>query len=570
MARRITFLSIATTFIFALTLMTLPTAVVSASETYEKSFLIYEIQTGSPTSASSEFVSIVNASTKPQRLNGLCVHYSAASSDLWLQRSCFNDVDDYTQLWIVAGGVAYIASDVFISENPSFLRDSQLSGAMAANGGAVKLTKDSRDLDTVGWGTSNYFETIASVAPSNSQLLRRITNQAIVQDADNNSIDFALMLQGIVANSGVFEVEIPRDICVNIEGFQTEIPLSFEVIEGDCLKDVCENIEGFQESIEGYELTSDGLCIEVELVDSVIEITELLPNVSGADDGKEFIELHNPNDFVVNLEGYSLVLGSKSYVFPSLVLASGGYLALYDSDTGLVLPNTTGEEVVLIAQSRSEVSRSTIYVNAPDDQSWSKISGQWQFSNQPTPGSVNRVSLSNSIGGENLTDELDECPEGKFRNPLTNRCKTIETVSDSLVPCDADEYRNPATNRCNKLSSSTSSLKPCAANQERNTETNRCRAISSSDSLEPCEEGKERNPETNRCRTVATLASVDSDGNSPALTATILDVPAPNTGVNWMIIMLVITGSALYMVYEWREELSKTILKIRSTGVFSK
>ncbi len=572
MVRRITFLSIVTTFILTFVLTTLSVVVVSASEADEKTLLIYELQTGSPSSASSEFISVVNASTKPQRLNGLCVHYSAATSESWVQRACFTDEDEYTQLWIVAGGVAYLTSDEFIAENIGFLRDAALSGAMAASSGAVKLTQHTQDLDVVGWGASNYFETASSSVPSNAQLLRRIVNQTTLQDTDDNSFDFVLMPQGIAASSGVFEVEIPRDVCANIEGLQTEVPESFEVIEGSCLQDICTNIVGFQESTEGYEVNGEGLCVEVELEGSTIEITELLPNVSGADGGKEFIELHNPNDFVVNLEGYSLVLGSKSYVLSSVVLSPGDYIALYDSDSGLVLPNTTGEEVVLFAQNGDEVSRSSTYTNAPDDYSWIMISGQWQFSNQPTPGGTNKVSLStsSSVGGEEAENVLADCPDGKFRNPLTNRCKNIESASNSLVPCDTDEYRNPATNRCNKLSSSTSSLKPCAANQERNPETNRCRAISSSDNLEPCEEGKERNPETNRCRTVATLASVDVDGSGPALTATIVDVPTPNTGVNWAVISLAIIGSIAYIMYEWREELNKTMLKIRSAGVFNK
>ena len=72
---------------------------------------------------------------------------------------------------------------------------------------------------------------------------------------------------------------------------------------------------------------------------------------------------------------------------------------------------------------------------------------------------------------------LKPCRDDQYRNPETNRCKSIASASSTLKPCAADQYRNPETNRCKKISSSSSSLKPCRSDQERNPETNRCKKV---------------------------------------------------------------------------------------------
>lgn len=550
--------------VLALSMLTGEYVKTSAVETTSKddNFLIYQLQTGSPFSASSELISIVNVSTKPQRLGGLCLFYSAATSELWQERACFSDPDLYTQLWVVSGGIVYIASDTFVSENPSFIRDLPLSSSMAAGGGALKIEQNGVVIDLLGWGTSNVSEGTPSVAASSSEILeRKVVNYTVIDSQDNN-LDFVITSQGVVAQSGVFEVEIPRDICLNLNGLQESVPLGYETVADECYQDMCLNIEGLQITSDGYELDENGDCGEIELEDSVIQITELLPNADGVDDGQEFIELYNPNDTTINLKGYTLVAGNNQFIIDTMSLKAKSYIVFYDDTTGITLPNSSGVEVILQAPSGREVSRSAVYTNAPDDQSWSLISGKWKFSNQPTPGNPNNESITAGVGGSTSSNELAPCPKGKFRNPLTNRCKTIDNGSN-LVPCDSDEYRNPLTNRCNKISSSSNTLKPCGPGQVRNPDTNRCRSISASDELEPCPEGKERNPETNRCRTVAVLASVDGS-SGPALTATIVDVPAPSTGVNWAIISLAVLGSIAYIVYEWRVELSRAVASMRS------
>ena len=86
--------------------------------------------------------------------------------------------------------------------------------------------------------------------------------------------------------------------------------------------------------------------------------------------------------------------------------------------------------------------------------------------------------------------KLKPCPEGKERNPKTNRCKKVTQEEDKFF--NFDKYYKTKT---------------CPEGKERNMSTNRCRKTcpterskSSSRCLKPCKEGKVRNSTTNRCK----------------------------------------------------------------------
>src|SRR5690606_37657521 len=81
--------------------------------------------------------------------------------------------------------------------------------------------------------------------------------------------------------------------------------------------DLCPNIAGYQSTVpEGFEVGGGGDCRE-RLYD--LMLSEILPNASGSDTGKEFIEIYNPNYHMIDLGRYSLLIGQnleKEYTFP--------------------------------------------------------------------------------------------------------------------------------------------------------------------------------------------------------------------------------------------------------------
>jgi hypothetical protein len=394
--------------------------------------------------------------------------------------------------------------------------------------------------------------------------------------------------------SGLYEEPIVIDLCTNIVGIQPVYPAGMGTDElGDCYVDVCTNLIGLQKIVpEGFEDTDEDIvCDAIPLEDRVISITEIYANAPGSDDGLEFIELYNPNPDAVNIRDYRLQIGpnfTTEFMFADELIQSGEYKAFTDADTGITLPNSTGVVIRLIAPNGNMVSATEAYNDAQDDESWSIIDTKWTATNQITPDLANKPFLAASVGGADDNEEaLEACPAGKFRNPDTNRCKTIESTSGltacrsdqfrnpqtnrcnnlastarSLTPCRANQFRNPDTNRCNNSSSASSSLTPCKPGQTRNPETNRCRTTGSEASdLKPCNEGQERNPETNRCRNAAVLGSSDSS----TLASSVTDIAAQSTpgAVNWPIIVGALTATIGYMLYEWRRELTLKFQMLR-------
>ncbi len=232
--------------------------------------------------------------------------------------------------------------------------------------------------------------------------------------------------------------------------------------------------------------------------------------------------------------GY-LLLSQRNDNEPMSLSNGGGYIWLEDT-YGLV---RYGETLVEYADGGSET-----YVN----QSWAlndqTASWQWGI---PSPF------------GENIFHEpapevvvtLADCPAGKYRNPETNRCRSIEEAVSELASCEEGKERNPLTNRCRSIiTTAAANLSPCEAGQERNPLTNRCRQVlAASQSLAPCDEGQERSRETNRCRKVVAGASNNL--------ASVEDVKSPSkaTSPPWLLIGAALLFALGYAIYEWRQEI---------------
>lgn len=328
-------------------------------------------------------------------------------------------------------------------------------------------------------------------------------------------------------------VEDPIDICPATPEIDTDIP-------------------------DGYEVDSDGECVAVvptiECHNEVV-INEILSDPNGLEaDGGEFVELYNPALTSANLHGCELYSNKSSDPLVTFTEANtvqpDGYFVVEVTDK---LTNSSGE-VTFVTTDREDV---VAYTSAKEGYAVAYFEDGWQNTNVLTPGAENMQSADDQSGSVDTTTSLAACPEGKFRNPETNRCKSISTASTSLTPCDPGQYRNPETNRCKKVSSSAASLKPCSPGQERNPETNRCRKVTSSSSdLKPCKDGYERNPDTNRCRKVTqTAANQFADAEDEA---------GDGIHMSSWLIAGVFSMAAGYGAYEYRGELGKVASKAKS------
>ena len=507
-----------------------------------ESLVIYQVQTAGAVSgtATEELIFLYNLSTIPVNVSDWCIVYSSVNDNVGFE-ACVDRPDELTDIWLESGGILSFATPAFIQANSEFQEDFTMPGGMSSSGGHIRIIDEvDNEIDKIGWGGAIAPEGVAALPHDTGEVLSRDLTKEVI-DSDDNFVDFSSMVIVSEISSGLYEEERIIDLCSNIDGVQAELPTGYLQDEVDaCFEDVCINIEGLQISLpEGYEFTAELECSTVPLEDSVIFITELLPNAPSVDTGQEFIELFNPNTTSVNLLGYTLELGpsfTKRHIFEEIEILPSQYKVFSDTETGIVLPNSNGAALRLISPFGNVVSESSVYSNAQDDESWSLVEDQWIWTNQITPEAANRPFLIESVNEvAGVTSVLAPCPVGKFRNPETNRCKNIATTTSQLQPCGADEFRNPETNRCKKIDSGTAALGPCP-------------------------EGQERNPDTNRCRTVATLTSGTIN---PSQTVTDIPVEEVDGSINWAIIIPVLIATVLYIVYEWRVEIRQKIKAFR-------
>lgn len=282
-----------------------------------------------------------------------------------------------------------------------------------------------------------------------------------------------------------------------------------------------------------------------------LEISEILPNSRSCSPLEtdptcaDYIKLYNPTLSDINLANYRLRVGYKGqstsitntftwgktldpaadeYILPSqryftLSLRNDGSpLSLTDSGAYAWLEDAYGTTVYSPIVQYPDASSVTKV-----GQSWAYDGNAWQWTTTPQPD------------GPNVFTAL--------------ATKVSPIIATILAPCDAGQYRNPDTNRCKSVAT-TSSLTPCGEDQERNPETNRCRSIATtaSSALTPCQPGWERNPDTNRCR-----KSGDVQGAS---IAKVEDVSAPFAPKPvWIAAALVGCAAIAYAAYEWRQEI---------------
>jgi len=479
--------------------------------------IINEIQVNGD-GAQPQFVELVNITAQPVDLAGWVMEYAkpAFAPELcgaadWQAGASTGAAHGFE----LSGTV--VANGVLAFDPPASTISKTTAGSLrllSPESGGVRIQHD-----LVGWGTAPAPAPCKEVAqaplPSKSKSLQRYVecDAGPVIDTNNNQLDFGVATQ-------------PSPAAPNLLQSETCGP---EIPQPAC---------------------------------SGAVISEILPNPAGADLGKEFIELFNPTAAVIPLAGCQLGLGDamKPYTFASeMTLQPEEYRAFSDEVTAFTLPNTAGGEVVLI---NGTAEHTFSYPAAmKDDESWASVSGLWQATNVPTPGAANKPAAPKVEGGHGTGDEeLAPCPNGKFRNPLTNRCKSLAAVASSsagLTPCQAGQTRNPQTNRCRSAVTASASLTPCQSGQERNPATNRCRSVlATSTTLKPCDEGEERNPETNRCRKVATtLAST---------------TPAPGkegkgtSRLNYGILGLVGISVLGYGAYEYRNDFRNKFAILKS------
>lgn len=483
--------------------------------------VISHILAGEDGAATSEAIALFNNSAQDVEVTGFCLKNKSNIKFACMTGGSGVHVFIKAHDYLTVSSTAYATKHGY-QPDTIYTVTHQTSGSIVASGDTITLLDAAnQDVDVVSW---------AGGLVTGATWIRKETSLGarILVDTGNLS-DFVASTDPELAfpPNASYDVEPAVDVCPNLDNVQGEVLPGYRIEEGMCVLDLLP-----------------------------LRLTELLPNVGGADTGKEFIEIYNPTDRVADLELYRLRIETdsvKTHSFPADGSVNPGeYAIFYDVQMKFTLPNTTSK-VSLVGKDNTPVSTADPYTQPADDEAWALIDGRWQYTNQPTPGAPNSLSIEDEEGISATSPT--PCPEGKYRNPLTGRCRNIESDASVLATCEPDQYRNPETGRCRKLATPSASA-PCKENQYRSEETNRCRNIvAASAALASCKEGQERNPETNRCRNVVSSMPAAGFAVEPIK-------QGAEAFIGWWSLGIVGTAALGYGVWEWRHEILVYIRKI--------
>lgn len=619
---------------------------IDLSSAIESSLVISQIKLGDEVSARNEFVELYNNSPVDVDITDWCVYYESLSLTS-KKLACFMTDNSSIRAILPSGSFALLVSKEQSQLEGNMTGDLTFSATLAGNGGYVYLANDrNEEIDKVGWNADRTAGDFAPAPGSSSAISRKLAlDSDLFQDTQINADDFEIApLRDLYIYGEVLEI---IDVCVNLDGVQSELPENYYIdelkgcyevvdlcpniediqlivadgfdidVNGDCQMDVCPNIDGIQAILPAKTgLSDDGDCVPIDACLNLegiqtnipethylsesgkcmlnivkLKLNEILPNVDGVDDGREFIELYNPNDFEVSLTNYIFKLDSNSskfYEFPNEAkIMANDYFAVYSFSPEFSLKNTAGE--VLLYTSDNQLIDKVSYEKPDEDESWSLVDDVWQYTNQVTSGVANKKYFrpeKEVIVAQEV--ELVPCGPNQYRNPETNRCKNIEIAPLALAPCKDGQYRSEETNRCRNIVDTISVPVPCKEGQYRSEETNRCRNIVTDVvALLPCDEGEERNPATNRCRKIAVASVLSGSTLAPCAEGeernpetnrcrkVIKEIPvadysvepvASNNDNSTLLWSIVGVGSIalIYGVWEWRSEIALFFRKIKN------
>ena len=149
-----------------------------------------------------------------------------------------------------------------------------------------------------------------------------------------------------------------------------------------------------------------------------VKITELMPNPSGEDSGKERVELYNYGDESINLDGWVLddisdnIVSTNAFVFSDAEISPNEYLEITIPVGKFALNNSDGDSLTLLNASEEVISTVNYDGSAPEDQSYSLIQDEW-FWVPESFGEPNPV-LHPEVESEEEEDEPEETVGGSI------------------------------------------------------------------------------------------------------------------------------------------------------------
>lgn len=336
---------------------------------------IVEIQTtGKEGETDQEFVEIFNNSLSTIDITDWELQYSSSSGTTWQTKAIF---DGYI---FSKGRILLSSTEYLVSESKGFF-----TAGFKKESGHVRIVRDNEGMDEVvdlvGWGLAAKPEGVSVSFAPDGMTINRLLVDDTYKDTNNNLADF--------------ELASPTPSSLNIDNVAENEEVSISEEPHDT---VTETVEEENDVVSVAESTENYL---------PVQITELLPNPRSpqTDDDDEYIEIYNPNDVVVNLDGYILETGTNftySYILEDELINPNSYLVLYSSKTNLVLSNSSSAARILDPNAVILFTTDG-YESAKEGEAWANIDGVWQWTITSTPGIENVLSVQTVVAGAKKT-----------------------------------------------------------------------------------------------------------------------------------------------------------------------
>lgn len=205
--------------------------------------VIFQLQTQGNNSQASyssiEYISIRNDALQDVEVTNWCIVYASSSDVTQTQLACLVPSTSNTKLWLSTNGYITLSTQEFITSHPGFSPNATFSAGIAASAGHVKLLDAQKNVvDKIGWGSAVSPEGQARTAHTPGTILERTG-----ADTDNNKTDFTQTALMVLPASGIYEEELPVDICPNTPEFDLMVPIGFmKDTDGNCYEDQCDNL----------------------------------------------------------------------------------------------------------------------------------------------------------------------------------------------------------------------------------------------------------------------------------------------------------------------------------------
>ncbi|MBQ7802604.1 lamin tail domain-containing protein [Candidatus Saccharibacteria bacterium] len=371
-------------------------------------------------------------------------------------------------------------------------------------------------------------------------LLMRLASSSEVQEAEDfHEVADLTYTRNMSQSKGkiklLFEEEVIDSICWGLDedgcfpAFNSRTPTTLvRNFSAEEVEDLFVHTENY---VPTFNPEEPGLLIE-EIPEEVIEpkcrsleFSEILTYFETSS-SEQFIEFFNRSEEPAEISGCFLRYKNHNYPLSGEVTANGFKTFYPAAEWNLTLTkNPTSTNTLEIIDADGEVVDSLRYSTGQRKGVALAMVGF------RSDGSENWVqTFSPTPNAENFYQQFRTCPIGKVINLETGNCVNETSLTSTLAACPEGKYRNPLTGRCKSY------------------------ATTASATLKPCAEGYERNPATGRCRKIVT-----NDGADYELKTETFEEKSEFVAI-WAIVAIIVVG-LIYILFQYKDEIQEKLRK---------